>query len=92
MSWQNTVLTESKLHEIWLSHHPTDNDALVDIAKVQAEASFKAGQEAGRQEVVESLWWEDTCYQSGIDGSPIREIRMSESEWQAKLKDWGIKE
>ena len=39
------------------------------------EASFKAGQQAGRQDVVDFL---NTCPNS--------------EEYEAKLKEWGIKE
>jgi hypothetical protein len=46
------------------------------------EASFKAGQEAGRQEVVDWI----------LDTSNNREMRKYGETWLAKLKEWGIKE
>ena len=51
----------------------------------QAEISFKAG----IREVVEWLPWEKTAYQTG-EGSPIIQIQISEAEWEAQLKEWGV--
>ena len=51
----------------------------------QAEISFKAG----IREVVEWLPWEKTAYQTE-EGSPIIQIQISEAEWEAQLKEWGV--
>ena len=45
----------------------------------QAEKSFEIGRQAGRKEVVE---WVNKNW---LDQSNMK-------QWQAKLKDWGIKE
>ena len=72
----------------------------------QAEISFKAGQEdvvleskmgtltvsslvnRGRKEVVE--WVEKRLFDAGDEG--YMQVSMGKSEWQAKLKEWGINE
>ena len=43
----------------------------------------------GVKEVVDSLDWESTAYQT-IKGSPIIQLQVSEAEWEAKLKEWEI--
>ena len=45
----------------------------------------------GRREVIESLNWESTAYQT-IEGSPIIQLQISEAEWQTKLKSWNVEE
>ena len=53
--------------------------------KAVAEIFFKAG----IREVVEWLPWEKTAYQTK-EGSPIIQIQISEAEWEAQLKEWGV--
>lgn len=46
MNWQDTVLNEEGLTKIWRTNRPTIQGALKDVAKAQAEASYKAGEQA----------------------------------------------
>jgi len=65
--------------------------------EMMEEAIFKAGEKAGRREVVE--WIEEGGWHL-IKPSPSAESDLSEfgwngitsGEWQAKLKEWGIVE
>ncbi len=90
MEAKDTVMTKDQMEEVKyleIRDNPEYHDLrLLEkrdvedkvIATKQAEISFKAGQEAGRKEVVE--WIES--HGGSLDGY--------RSEWQAKLKEWGL--
>lgn len=63
------------------------------VAKAQAEITapifFEEGRKAGIREVVDSLDWEETVFQT-LEGSPIIRVSISKEEWQAKLLEWGV--
>ena len=90
MNWQDTVLSEESILNIIrckVHNAMTDRKGVgKSIAKVQAEASFKAGQEVGKQEVVD---WITNCGRIGVLELGLH---ITLTEWQTKLKEWGIKE
>ena len=97
ISWEDTVMNEKELIEIWTTGENRDPfEDFGRMAKAQAEISFKAG--VG--EVVE--WLENSCMLSVLDKSrfiykdvgsitfSLGNLKDSE-QWQTKLKDWGIR-
>ena len=91
MDWKDTVMTSEELDGYWLNPDECDDEML---AEAQAEISFKAGiitgtvegKYDGRREVVETMFNE-----SYGDPRVTGYYKISYEEWQAKLKEWGIK-
>ena len=82
MKAKDTVI-ETEAANLGDCPHP---QSLIQAIRVeQAEVAFKAG----IKEVVDSLDWESTHYQT-MEGSPIIQLQISKADWQAKLKSWGI--
>ena len=114
MEAKDTVMNHNKKKRLIVerSHQQTVGETQEDmLLNAQAEISFKAGQETGRREVMDSLpkglfigdlppeggksYSYLGCYilRWGKDNEPsIGLNRISDDEeWQAKLKEWGIK-
>lgn len=79
------------------------NNMFRQLAKAQAEISFKAGQEEERKKhyTIENYDRETFCYEKGkkagikevaewIEGHQLQ-LYIIPTVWQAKLKEWGIK-
>ena len=82
MNWQDTILTDRQINTLYFEAGRANGAESINerhvklIAKAQAETSFKAGQQAGRQEVVDYF-----------NGNLV-----TRTQWKAKLKEWGIEE
>ncbi len=101
MEAKDTVMEGRDLCRLFINSTLSTSDSLRKVAKAQAEISFKAGQEdvctvpvskfieQGMRKVVEwmarySLTAYGNYYNIGWS--------ISLKEWQAKLKEWGIKD
>ncbi len=103
MEAKDTVVTDAYLedrrHEKSQQYGEEVELTAHDIASLQAEISFKAGQYEGKKEVVE--WANEPCPHSDATieilndqdetiGERIFSKRDCEKCWQDKLKEWGI--
>jgi len=105
MKASDTVMPFSQIEQIDMKNAESNfTDALYDVAREQAEISFKAGRESqvdaianmytvgierGIKEVVE--WMEGCMLQSLRDKDDkiyCRDYRVYDSEWQSKLREW----
>ncbi len=89
--WQDTVMSDEELATAvwgeWNSQHWRVAHAQAEITwsarEPEIEEARKAGQQEGRREVVE--WVDSHKLFAG-------NISIPKNVWQAKLKEWGIKE
>jgi len=83
MEAKDTVMNFMRIEEIDAKNATSNfTDALVDVAREQAEISFMAGKKEGIREVVE--WIKNYWTGLGSYNIPLK-------DWQAKLKEWGLK-
>jgi len=81
MKASDTVMPFSQIEAIDLKNAESNfTDALYDVAREQAEISFKAG----IKEIVEWMRRESIAPEDG-NYRPISPLK-----WQSKLKEWGI--
>ena len=84
MEAKDTVMNFMRIEEIDAKNATSNfTDALVDVAREQAEISFKAG----IKEVVEWIEKRSSLSPGRCSVAMTYESRL---EWQAKLKEWGI--
>lgn len=88
MKAKDTVMNFMRIEEIDAKNATSNfTDALVDVAREQAEISFKAGV----KEVAE--WIKQRMeHITGEKMTPYWQMELLEHEWQSKLKEWGISE
>lgn len=84
MDWKDTVMDRAMIEAMvrGMPVHSTKENTAIRVAKAQAKLSFKAG-------IKEVVQFFDGKYKK--DGGHI-EIAFGIAEWQAKLKEWGLKE
>ena len=82
MKASDTVMPFSQIEAIDLKNAESNfTDALYDVAREQAEISFKAG-------IKEVIEWIKTNNRN--NPQPFRGVNISREQWQSKLKEWGI--
>jgi len=100
MKWEDTVISWERIRMVLQEQHKkgvTDNMFTLEaIAKAQAEISFPLGKQEGIKEVVEFQKQHPRWYivHQGIERDGITEFNPARDHclWQAKLKEWSIKE
>ena len=87
MGAKDTVMNDEQIEQLYSAELPYDMlyEDMKRILKAQAEISFKAG----IQEVVE--WIKQYSLIDPTDPTQYKSFRMNHSDWQAKLKEWGIR-
>ena len=101
MKAKDTVMKKKKISKV-ISESEEDNDefwmpadATKLVAQAQAEISFPLGKQEGRREVVEYLDKHKGAMVRLVSngGETIKTtFEINSSEWQAQLKEWGLKE
>ncbi len=95
MIGKDTVMSFKRLQEIDLKNASSNfTDALYDVAREQAEISFKLG----IKEVVDWIQQLAREHEAIRQFHPDRSITLKgafkpiifDDEWQAKLKEWGL--
>jgi hypothetical protein len=89
MNSQDTVLTDEQIAYLYLTsldaRDAERKNPTLFLMSQQAEASFKAGQQVGRQEVAD--WVKEY---GNLNGSITSGISINRMNWGIKLKEWGI--
>ena len=83
MKAEDTVMSFMRIEEIDAKNATSNfTDALFDVAREQAQISFRAG----IREVIE--WGRETC--PHYIGMTYCYKRVCDTCWQSKLKEWGV--